>query len=125
MGGLIQPQRGLRKGCPLAPQLFVLAVDVLITCTTQACSQGRLRGFQTGCYLEVISLLQYADGTIFFMIGSMEGARNLSTQQDLFADFFGLQINHVKSAFVGFGLTQEESLQCLEALGMSIGTIPM
>ena len=55
----------------------------------------------------------------------MEEARNLSTILDLFADFFGLQINRAKSAFVGFELTHEESLQCLEALGTPIGTLPM
>ena len=55
----------------------------------------------------------------------MEEARNLSTILDLFADFSGLQINRAKSAFVGFELTHEESLQCLEALGTPIGTLPM
>ena len=124
-GGWVQPQRGVRQGCPLAPLLFVLAVDVLATCTIQACSQGILKGFQTHCYPEGIQLLQYADDTTFFMEGSVEAARNLSTILDLFAHFSGLLISRAKSAFVGFGLTQEESLQCSKALGTPIGTLPM
>ena len=55
----------------------------------------------------------------------MEEARNLSTILYLFTDFSSLQRNRVKSAFVGFGLTQEESLQCSEALGTPIDTSPM
>ena len=47
--------------------------------------------------------------TIYFLMeGSVEEARNLSTLLDLFTDFSGLQINHTKSAFAGFGLAQEE-----------------
>ena len=60
-----------------------------------------------------------------FMEGSLEKARNLYTLLDIFADFSGLQRNRVKSAFVGFGLTQEESPQCSEALRTLIGSLPM
>ena len=55
----------------------------------------------------------------------MEEARNLSSLLDLFADFSSLQINRVKSAFVGFGLTHEEGFQCPGALGTPIGSLPM
>ena len=101
----------MRQGCPVVPLLFVLAVDALATCTIQAGSQGILRGFQTRCYLEGILLLQYVDDITFFMEGSVEEARNLSTILDLFTNFSSLQIYCAKSAFVGFELTQEESLE--------------
>ena len=115
----------MRHGCPLAPLLFVLAVDALAMCTLQAYSHGMLTGYKTRSYSEGIPLLQYANNTKFFIEGSREEARNLSTLMDLFANFSGLQINWAKSTFVGFGLTQEESLQCSEALEMSIGSLPM
>ena len=70
-------------------------------------------------------MLQYADDTTFFIEGSVEEAKNLSTLLDLFADFWGLQINRAKSAFVGFSLAEEECLQCLEALGTPIGSLHM
>ena len=54
----------------------------------------------------------------------MEEARNLSTHLNLFADFSGLQRNCAKSALAGFGLTHEEGLQCSEALGTPIGSLP-
>ena len=86
--------------CPRTPLLFVVAVNALVTCTMQACSQGLLRGYQRPSYLEGIPLLQYANGTMIFMEGSVDEAKNLSTLKDLIADFSGLQIDHTKSAFL-------------------------
>ena len=57
--------------------------------------------------------------------GSVEEAKNLSTLLDLLVDLSGLQINRAKLAFMGFGLTQEESLKCSEALGTPIGSLPI
>ena len=112
----------MRQGCALAPLLFVLAVDALTTCTTLACSQAVLGGFQTQSASAGIPLLQFAVDTTFFIEGLMEEARNLYALLELFADFSELQINCAKSALVGFGLTHEEGLQCSEALGTSIGS---
>ena len=50
------------------------------------CQEGDFQGE------EGIPLLQNADETIFFVKSSVEEARNLSTRQDLFVDFSGLQI---------------------------------
>ena len=62
---------------------------------------------------------------MFFIQGLAEEARNLSTLLDLFSDFSGVQINHMKSAFLGFGLIQDEELQCSKALGTPIGSLPL
>ena len=107
-----------------------ISPSTIIICLGYGCAShmhdpSMLRGLQTQCYPEGIPLLQYADDTKFFTEGFVEEARHLSTILDLFADFSGLQINRAKSDFVGFGLTQEESLQCSEALGTSIGTLPI
>ena len=64
-----------------------------------------------------IPLLRYADEIMFFIEGLVDEARNLSILLDLFVNFSGLQINHTKSAFVGFGQTHNEGIQCSEALG--------
>ena len=68
-GGWIYPQRGMKQGCLLAPLLFALAVDALVICTMQACSQCLLKRYQTPSYPYRIPLLQYADGTTFFIEG--------------------------------------------------------
>ena len=66
-GGWIHPQRGIRQGCPLAPLLFILAVDALAICTLQVCSHGPLTRFQSASLPEGIPLLQYANDTTFFI----------------------------------------------------------
>ena len=76
-------------------------------------------------YVDGIPLLQKVDDTMFFIEGLVEEARNLSTLVDLLMDFSGLLINCVKSAFLGFGLAQEEELQSSKALGTLIGSLPM
>ena len=94
--------------CPSAPMLLVLAADVLYISAAQACTRGSLKGFQTHNQPSSIPLLQYADDTMFYMEGSVEEAKNLSTLLDVFADCLGLRLNREKSEFTGFGLSQQE-----------------
>ena len=81
-------------------------------------------GFSEMSYPKGITLLKYADDTMFCMEGSIEKLRNLSMKPDFFADSSCLQINQAKSVSIGFGLLQEEA-QCSGAQGMLIGTLPM
>ena len=124
-GGWIHPQRGIRQGCPLAPLLFILAVDALAVCTLQVCSHGALTGFQSASLPDGIPLLQYADDTTFFIQGSMEAAQILLIMMDIFSDFSGLRLNRAKSTFVGFGLSEEEMRSCSQILATPIGVLPI
>ena len=125
LGGWFQPQRGIRQGFPLAPLLFILATEALAICTMRLCSRGYLSSFQTAKTPEGIPLLQYADDTTFFVQGSEAAARTLSSMMDIFSDFLGLQLNRVKSIFVGFRLSTEEELRCARHLATPIGTLPV
>ena len=61
-----------------------------------------------------------------FLIESLvKAARIVSTLLDLFVDFSGLNDDHTKSAFMGFEPTQDEELQCSEALATLIGSLAM
>ena len=122
-GGWFQPQHGIRQGCPLAPLLFILAVDTLALCTTRLCSRDHLSGFQTTSIPGGIPLLQYADDTTFFIQGPEIAARTLSMMMDVFTDFSGLQLNRAKSMVVGFGHSTEELSRCAEILASPIGTL--
>ena len=76
-------------------------------------------------YLEGITLLQYADHTMFFIEGSVEEVGNLSILFDLLTNFSDLQINRAKLAFLRFDQSQVEETQCSEALATSIRWQPM
>ena len=101
----------------MSPCTTPLCLGNVTICTTQACSHGRLQGFQTKSDLAGIPSLQYVDDSTFFMEGSMEAVKNLSLILNLFANVPGLQINRGKSAVVYFGLSSEEEVQCSQALG--------
>ena len=124
-GGWIHPQQGIRQGCPLAPLLFILAVDALAVCTLQVCSRRALTGFQLASLPDGISLLQYANDTTFFIQGSMAAAQTLSIMMDIFSDFSGLRLNRAKSIFVEFGLSEEEMSGCSQILATPIRVLPI
>ena len=107
-GGWIHPQRGIRQGCPLAPLLFILAVDALAVCTERLCMRGLLSSFQTARWPCGVPLLQYADDTIFFIEGSMEATKKTSVLLEMFSDFSGLSLNKTKSTFITFGMSSKE-----------------
>ena len=62
----------------------------------------------------------YLDGIEGFM-----EARKLPILLNFFVDLLGLQINCAKSTFVGFDQTQDKGIQCIEALGTPMGSLPM
>ena len=124
-GGWIHPQRGIRQGCPLAPLLFILAVDALAVCTSQVCLHGALSGFQSPSLSGGIPLLQYVDDTTFFIQGSTETAQTLLIMMDIFSDFSGLRLNRAKSTLVGFGLSAEELSGSSQILETPIGSLPI
>ena len=124
-GGWIHPQRGIRQGCPLAPLLFILAVDALAICTSQVCLHSALTGFQSTSLPGGIPLLQYADDTTFFIQGSTVAAQTLSIMMEIFSDFSGLRLNRAKSTLVGFGLSAAELNGCSQILETPIGTLPI
>ena len=69
--GVIKASRGLRQGDPLSPFLFTLVVDVLSRMIFRAEERGLTEGFLVGRYRTKVSILQFADDTIFFSKASL------------------------------------------------------
>ncbi|RVW97045.1 Transposon TX1 uncharacterized 149 kDa protein [Vitis vinifera] len=70
--GWVKASRGLRQGDPLSPFLFTLVADVLSRMLFRAEETGLTEGFSVGRDRTRVSLLQFADDTIFFSKASME-----------------------------------------------------
>lgn len=125
-GGWVQPQRGVRQGCPLAPMLFVIAADALARCVFSACHAHMLSGFSAGQGRDpMIPLLQYADDTIFFLEGSAESARRAAILVELFGEVSGMKINHSKSSFIPFGMSEVVASNCAHELRTPAGSLPI
>ncbi|RVW36395.1 putative mitochondrial protein [Vitis vinifera] len=75
--GWVKAFRGLRQGDPLSPFLFTLVADVLSRLMIRAEETGITEGFFVGRNRTRVSLLQFADDTIFFSKASMEHLQNL------------------------------------------------
>ena len=124
-GGWIHPQRGIRQGCPLAPLLFILAADTLVMCTKRLCIRGYLAGFQTMGRPGGIPLLQYADDTTFFILGSIVAAHHIATMIDIFSDFSGLQLNKSTSSVIGIKLYAAEVARVSAVLATPVASFPI
>ena len=123
--GWIQPQQGIRQGCPLAPLLFILVADALTVCTLQLCRRVSIMGFQSPGIPTGLHLLQYADDTTIFIQGSWAAVHTLSTMMKIFLDFSGLQLNRAKSSFISFRHSPEKNEGCSQILATLIGTLPI
>ncbi|XP_024042628.1 uncharacterized protein LOC112099434 [Citrus clementina] len=95
--GLIQPQRGLRQGCPLSPYLFILCAEVFSNLLMQAESQRLIHGLKFGNNITISHLL-FADDSLIFARASKEDCVHLKGIFDCYATTSGQIFNFDKSS---------------------------
>ncbi|RVX09326.1 LINE-1 retrotransposable element ORF2 protein [Vitis vinifera] len=134
--GWVKASGGLRQGDPLSPFLFTLVADVLSRLMIRAEETGITEGFLVGRDRTRVSLLQFADDTIFFSKASLDLLQNLKIILLVFGQVSGLKINLEKSTISGINTRQEMLsslalvLECrvsewpLSYLGLSLGGNP-
>ncbi|RVW41858.1 putative ribonuclease H protein [Vitis vinifera] len=105
--GWVKASRGLRQGDPLSPFLFTLVADVLSRLMIRAEEAGITEGFLVGRDRTRVSLLQFADDTIFFSKASLDLLQNLKIILLVFGQVSGLKINLEKSTISGINTRQE------------------
>jgi hypothetical protein len=84
--------RGLKQGDHLAPFLFLLVVEGLTALSKSAISLGYFKGFQVGPEVSV-SLLQYADDTLFIGEACVENLWSMKAILKWFELVSGLKVN--------------------------------
>ncbi|MCI46578.1 putative non-LTR retroelement reverse transcriptase, partial [Trifolium medium] len=61
----INIRRGLKQGNPLAPFLFLIVAEGLGALMRMAVERGRFKPFKVGSGGMLVSILQYADDTLY------------------------------------------------------------
>ena len=97
----------MRQGDPLSPILFNIVVDMLAILINRAKDEGQVSGVAPHFVDGGLSILQYADDTIFFMDHNIEKATNMKMLLCAFEQLSSLKINFHKSEIFYFGQAKE------------------
>ena len=93
------PQKGLRQGDPLAPLLFNIVAKGLTGLMREAIKKQLYDEFLVGEKSVPVSILQYADNTIFFGEATMQNVKTIKSILRAIELSSGLKINYGKSSF--------------------------
>lgn len=124
VGPYFNTHKGLRQGDPLSPLLFNLAAEALTLLVQRAENNSLVEGLPINENNKV-TILQYADDTIFMIKDDPEQARNLKFILCLFEQLSGLKINFNKSEVFCIGKAVERQSMYSEIFTCKIGTLPM
>lgn len=113
--GLIQPQRGLRQGCPLSPYLFLLCAEVFSSMITQAEENKLIKGLSFSKELSISHLL-FADDSLIFTRATFEDCSNLKKIFDCYAETSGQIFNYEKSSMFFSRRTQPAQIAAIKNL---------
>jgi len=127
LSGFCSSSRGLQKGDPLSPLLFVVVMEALSRILADALDQGDLTGFLVGSRDSealVVNHLLFVDDTLIFCGAQEEQIRHLRCIFLSFEAASGLRINLGKSGIVPIGEVEDvEGLANL--LGCRVASLPM
>ena len=101
--------------------LMIAALNGLMR---EAEKQNLFKGFRVGSNNVDISILQYADDTIFFGEDSMENVKAIKAILQTFEMVSSLKINFAKSCFGAFGMSDRWKREAASCLNCSLLSIP-
>lgn len=116
-------QKGIKQGDPLAPFLFLIAAEGLTGLTKKGEEAGGLSGFKVSEHLS-ISLLQFADDTLFLCDGSETSVWCLKSILRSFELVSGLKINFAKSSVIGIHLDPNVLSGISSFMSCKVGVLP-
>nr|KAJ0217194.1 hypothetical protein LSAT_V11C300153710 [Lactuca sativa] len=118
-------QRGVRKGDPLSPFLFIIAMDGLNVAMKTACAKGLFQGIKIPISNKMISHLFYADDALFIGEWDESNIKNLARILRCFHISSGLKVNFHKSKVFGVGVSMLETSRMAAPLCCEPATLPV
>lgn len=103
-----KPTNGLKQGDPLALFLFLIVADGLSGLVRQVLRKNLLEGIKVGKDKVEITVLQFADNTLFTCPTTMENILTLKAILRGFELALGLKVNFFKSKLGAIGINDSE-----------------
>ncbi|KAL8524197.1 hypothetical protein ACS0TY_013966 [Phlomoides rotata] len=123
--GEFKLQRGLRQGDPLSHFLFLIVVEGLNILTKKAVELNLFSPILTDAQRIEVSILQYADDTIFTCTGDAHNFQIMKGLLRLFEFMSGLKVNFHKSNIYGYFLNPSQISASENALECSVKALPI
>ncbi|XP_078150208.1 uncharacterized protein LOC144545516 [Carex rostrata] len=114
-------RRGVRQGDPMAPYLFILAMDFLSTWFQHLVREGLF----TPPFQDCKQCLLYADDTLFLINPEDQQLNFLKIILTIFGDLSGLHVNMQKSELIITGITTQEIGSKAVIMGCKPSKFPM
>jgi len=114
----------LRQGDPLAPFLLLIVAEGLTGLVRQAVKANLLSGLRIGRKEVELSILQFADDTLFFCTDSFSNVVTLKAILRGFELAFGLKINFHKSKIAGINVHRNNILCYMKTLNCAEMAVP-
>ena len=99
-----KPMKSLRQGDPLAPFLFLIVAEGLAGVVRQAEEKKLVESIEVREKQVKVSMLQYADDTLFFCKALIQSVLTLKVILKCFELAFVLKVNYSKSKVCGMGV---------------------
>ena len=105
--GFFELERGVRKGCPLSPYLFILCVEILAEAIRK---NSEIKGITVNG--RELKISQYADDTTLILDGHTRSFDTSLKVLDMFSEISGLCLNRKKLKLCGLVQKQVARINC-------------
>ncbi|XP_039069137.1 uncharacterized protein LOC120215551 [Hibiscus syriacus] len=122
--GYFKGARGIRKGDPLSPYLFVLAMNVLSKMLNIAASKG-VFAFHPKCKKIGLTHLSFADDLLIFCKGNKDSVAGVLSVLHQFYKVYGLHLNPSKCEIFSAGISPREIENFKIISGFKTGCLPI
>lgn len=94
------PSRGIRKGDPLSPYIFISCLEVLSRMINNGLISKDITGFKICKGAPIVSHSFYADDTLIFLKATLSNVKGIRNILEFFSKWSGLSFNASKSVAV-------------------------